>query len=305
MNTTTHRSIEMEMDEILAEIYKIARNLFVENHVTLPEISTTKLKLLNISLYYTSVPGSVRKIYCVTAGLVQMGLDLHEDITNHKEPTDKSMRNRQLSILAGDYYSSNYYSLLAENNLMDDIKILASAIRDINIAKMKLYTDSYETTFSSIKQFTDLIKIKESSLYTQFLDKYYIDKENKLWKSIIEDMIFLNQLSLEQQTKFIKKSDFTFYLINYFVNFDERNESNQPLQPLEASQNKLNYLYHKYDIHHKIDDMITGIYNGLIIKIKEIDNRYIQNELTFMLSLFSSSFQVFKVVEKKWGEISG
>lgn len=296
--TITHSSIQMDMDEILAEINKITSNRYIEEYVTLPEISVVRLKLLYISLYDTSVSRDVRKIYCVAAGLIQMGLDLHENVTNYKEPSHRSMRNRQLSILAGDYYSSHYYSLLAENNLTDDIKIFASAIRNINIAKMKLYTDSYDVTYGSLEHFFKLAIEKETSLYTYFLEKFHNEKEKALWQDIIENMIILNQLSHELQTKTINRHDFSFYFINYFANFDERNEINKTVLLNDVSQSKLGYFYRKYDIESKIADLIAGSYNQLLKTIEKLNNRTLKNELNFMLSRFPNSFQDFKLAEK-------
>ncbi len=296
--TITDSSIQMDMDEILAEINKITSNMFIEEYVTLPEISVVRLKLLYISLYDTSVSKEVRKIYSVAAGLIQMGLDLHESVTNYKEPSERGMRNRQLSILAGDFYSSQYYSLLAENNLTDDIKIFASAIRDINIAKMKLYTDSYDVTYGSMEHFFKLAREKETSLYTYFLGKFHNEKEKAIWQDIIENMIIFNQLSHELQSKTINKHDFSFYLINYYANFDERNEINKNILLNEVSQSKIGYLYKKYDIERKIDDLISDTYSQLIKTIERLNNITLQNELNFMLSRFPNSFQDFKLAEK-------
>lgn len=290
--TISDNSLQKEMDEILEEINKITGNVFIKEYVTLPEISVEKLKLLYNSLYYASVPKSVLKIYCIAAGIIQMGLDLHENVTNYKEPTDRCMRNRQLSILAGDYNSSHYYSLLAENNLIDEIKIFASAIRDINIAKMMLYTDSYDTTYGSIEHLFKLIKIKETSLYTYFLEKFFDGRESGLWQDIIEDMIILGRLSHELQTEKINKYDITFYLINYYANYDERNKINQDMYSNHITQSELSYLYQKYDIKHKIDDLILNSYNLLIQKIKEVSNHNIQQELYIMLNQIPCSMSL-------------
>lgn len=296
--TITHSSIQMDMDEILAQINKITSDVYIKEYVTLPEISVVRLKLLYISLYDNSVSKAVIKIYCVAAGLIQLGLDLHESVTNYKEPLERNMRERQLSILAGDYYSSHYYSLLAENNLTEDIKIFASAIRDINIAKMKLYTDNFDVTYGSIEHFFELATEKETSLYTYLLEKFQNEKENILWKNIIEDMIILNLLSHELQTETINKHDFSFYFINYYANFDERNEINKNMLPNAASQNRLHYLYQKYDIQRKIDDLIANSYNQLVKAIEKLNNKTLQNELNFMLSRIPNSFRDFKLAEK-------
>lgn len=294
--TITHSSFHIEMDEIISEINRISKNMFIEKYVTIPDISVLRLKMLNISLYHASIPKPVRKVYCVTTGLIQIGLDLHETISNSKESNEKDVRNRQLSILAGDFYSSKYYYLLSENGLTEEIKKLAIGIKDINVAKMNLY--SIEKGNDSIASLINLVKVRESSLYIQFLDKINPSGERKLWRDTIEDLIFLFNLADELKTKNIYNYNFKYLLIKNLANSEERKEISEIINSTDNYQNKIKYLYHKYDIQRRMEDIILDTYTDLTKKIKLFDNRFIQSELSYMLSYFTNTFHVFNAVEK-------
>jgi len=68
--------------------------------------------------------------------LIEHGLAVHEDINMLAGQEDE--RFRQLGVLAGDYYSSKYYRLLAQAGDIHMIGRFAEAIQDINEAKAEL-----------------------------------------------------------------------------------------------------------------------------------------------------------------------
>jgi len=286
----THSSFHLEMDDILLEIKELSRNMFIERYVNVPKASILRLKLLNIFLHYAAVPQHVRKIYGVTTGLIQLGLDIHETISVEKETNVNQVRNRQLSILAGDYYSSQYYFLLSKNNMFNEVKKLAKGIRNINIAKMMLYTGNSGQGFDSIQEFSDLVKIRESNLYVQFLDVLQSDKENSLWKVILENMIFLYYLNDDLQTKNMEMDRFSYYLVNYFASVKERKE----IQKTDSSTEKhvkLKKLVHKYNIQRKIEDIIQKLYIDLNQLINQLEDSLIKKELLSILHQHNQSRQ--------------
>ncbi|MFT9487955.1 MAG: heptaprenyl diphosphate synthase component 1 [Tepidibacillus sp.] len=257
--TMTHSTFRREIEEIVAEINQLSQNLFIEKYVTLPKISIFRLELLNLFFYFASVPQYKRRSYCVTTGLVQLGLDIHETITNQKEYNDKEVRRRQLSILAGDYYSSQYYSLLSKNNLIDGVKKLAKGIRNINIAKMKLYTQNNGEGFQSMTQLVELIKVKESDLYIQFVDELNSSEHKILWKRIIEDFVLLFSLI-----------DFPHLFVNHFANKS---------------------FFQKHLIPEKIEEMLQGLYRNIEERIQSIENGMVKGELLLLLDQFSHLLQ--------------
>ncbi|MFV9510692.1 heptaprenyl diphosphate synthase component 1 [Tepidibacillus sp. LV47] len=272
----THGTFHLEINEILTELKNKVDHIFIKKYVTIPKFPLIRLQLLNLLLFQASFPRSLRKLYCVTTGLVQMGLDVHEEIVNQKEYNEREIRSRQLSILAGDYYSSQYYSLLSKANLVDGIKRIAAGIRDVNIAKMNLYTENDGKGFESIEQMIEIVKVKESTLYLQFLDLLKTEEERLFWKKLIEDMILLSSLIEEQKQHQISRHQISYLLVNYFASTTERREivDNKPEWKIKVKK-----LYHKYNIQRKIEELILNIQEKLAKQINQIENLFLKNEL--------------------------
>jgi|GEM_PF-1849198 len=294
--TITHSSFQKELEEITSEIQEKTSNLFIEKHVLKPDISEVKLQLLNIFLSHAAVPRVLRKLYCVAAGLIQLGLDLHESVTNHKEFSEKGIRNRQLTILAGDYFSSKYYYLLSKEKSVEEIRKFATGLRNINIVKMKLYTKNNGEGFQSIEQIIDLLKIRESNLYTQFLDKIDSVQQKETWQNIIEDTILLFAISDELQASQVRNNHLAYFLLNYYGSAEEQSDIKEQAQ-VEVYL-KRRQLFHKYDLRRKMEDLVQGIYNNLLLNIKSVEDRLIQGELYYLLNQFSNRSQLLRAVEK-------
>ena len=299
--TLTHSSFHLEMDEISFEIQHLSKNSYIEKFVSSkPDIPALRLQLLNLFLQDAAVPKQLRKAYCVTAGLVQMGLDIHETITVQKESQDKAIRNRQLSILAGDYYSSKYYALLSKYNLIDGVKKIASGIKMINIAKMRLYTNVQSGEMESTDQLLNAVKEKESSLYIQFLDQASSENKRKHWNQIITEMITLFTLleELQQNQNYIHRYQLSFHLVNHYANYNEKLEVQRLLY--SELKTKMKNLYHKYGIQSKLEDIMQQIYYSLKDKVAMLENPMIMGELELMLNQYESTLQLQMNVAKEF-----
>ena len=90
--------------------------------------------------------------YVVTIMLVQIALDTHERVSNKAgEEEIEFHKCRQLTVLAGDYYSGLYYYLLSMNRDIVLIRALAEGIKEINEHKIMLYQKAHETTDDIMK----------------------------------------------------------------------------------------------------------------------------------------------------------
>lgn len=130
---------ESEMKEILAEVNKRAKQRYLHSQIELPETSRIKTRLLFLYLFSESYSLKKIRTLCTAAMLVQMGLDIHDWVTNDQERMAKQIRTRQLQVLAGDYFSSQYYELLAKDGEIWAIQRLAQSVRAINQQKVLLY----------------------------------------------------------------------------------------------------------------------------------------------------------------------
>lgn len=89
----------------------------------------------------SSLSTNEKERFIITSMLIQIALDTHELVPiDFDDEMSKDIKTQnQLRVLAGDYYSGHYYLLLAEMNEIELIQVFASAIKEINENKMKLY----------------------------------------------------------------------------------------------------------------------------------------------------------------------
>lgn len=115
---------------------------YLEKFIKQPTIDEEKLFILSTLINNTAGISIIEKEhYILTTMMVQIALDTHETVpveTNSMESHNEAIAN-QLTVLAGDYYSGLYYLLLAEIEDFEFIHRLATAIKEINEYKMKLY----------------------------------------------------------------------------------------------------------------------------------------------------------------------
>ncbi|WP_311518947.1 heptaprenyl diphosphate synthase component 1 [Paenibacillus albidus] len=114
----------------------------IQRHTELPPFSDGRGHLLYIFLNHGSAAAARNgELYTLVTALVQLGLDTHEAIDRSGgEPGGDPMRSRQLKVLAGDYFSSWFYQLLAKREQIEMVGILSTAIADFNVMKAGLYT---------------------------------------------------------------------------------------------------------------------------------------------------------------------
>ncbi|MGM1046088.1 MAG: heptaprenyl diphosphate synthase component 1 [Bacillota bacterium] len=113
----------------------------IQTHTELPNFPDARVHLLYIFLQCSKRNVTERdELYALVTSLVQVGLDTHESIdTTEGNQGEKMMRSRQLKVLAGDYYSSRFYHLLAQTGDVEAIALLSRAVSEVNVLKMNLY----------------------------------------------------------------------------------------------------------------------------------------------------------------------
>lgn len=113
----------------------------IQRHTELPPFSDGRGHLLYIFLGCSRGTGFQQgELFTLVTSLVQLGLDTHESIDRYQdEPGGDVMRTRQLKVLAGDYFSSWFYHLLARQGQIEMVGMLSAAIADFNVMKANLY----------------------------------------------------------------------------------------------------------------------------------------------------------------------
>ncbi|MBP1969613.1 heptaprenyl diphosphate synthase [Virgibacillus natechei] len=172
----------IEIRHLKALVEDKIRHAYLEKYMQKPIIDEEKLTILAAIINNTALAANQKERYIITTMLVQVALDTHELVpkTNNSDESEELKLSKQLSVLAGDYYSGLYYLLLSEIEDFDLIHNLASAIKEINESKMKLYYSKE----SSFHEYTNLVKEIESILIlkvAKYVDDTSLDYVASEW----------------------------------------------------------------------------------------------------------------------------
>lgn len=184
-------TISSKLIELEKVIYDKVEHPYIDKFLEKPFIDFDKLAMLYYLYDDISITESKKTSYITTIMLVQLALDTHELIPS---PTEKSMdeTEKQLSVLAGDFYSGLYYYLLAELEDIAMIRTLAVAIEKINEYKMILY----KKDVSSLEQYVKVMKQIEMTLFEEVAQSLQVD-ENTI--ELVGQFFMVNRLSREKE----------------------------------------------------------------------------------------------------------
>lgn len=179
-----------ELQEIVKKrIREKTDHTYLQAHLPNPIVDDNKL-LLTISLLLEAKLNERDIIvYATTITLVQIALDTHELVTNDRMQMGSEI-DRQLTVLAGDLYSGQYYKLLANVEDIKMLRYLAQGIKEVNENKINFYHQNAK----NVSQVIDLVKNIEASLIKKLGSYFYLDE----WNAFIEEFLFLNRLEIEQ-----------------------------------------------------------------------------------------------------------
>ncbi|MFD1018490.1 heptaprenyl diphosphate synthase component 1 [Thalassobacillus hwangdonensis] len=155
------QTLNIDIQNIKNKIAAHVRHPFLARFIPEAVIDEDKLMILSSIMDDTSFSEVKKEQYIITTMLVQIALDTHDLVTLSDHGDDKeTVKSRQLTVLAGDYYSGMYYYLLSELDDISMIHTLASAIKEINELKVDLYYKDVE----SFQEFMTALKDIESLL---------------------------------------------------------------------------------------------------------------------------------------------
>ncbi len=157
-----------------------------------PFIDEDKLLLLVAFLNQAGLSDKDIAHYSVTTMLLQVALDTHEIVQNSSpEEEPLSARKRQLTVLAGTYYSGLFYKQLAEAGHIELIMSLADGVKEMNEYKITVYHRDCE----AIEGLMESIKKIESCLLDKVCDSF----EAEDWKELISSFLFAKRLVKERE----------------------------------------------------------------------------------------------------------
>ena len=226
------QEMEIKLAEIKEQILDKVRHPYLHKYIKSPEIDEDKLLLLISILDKVNLPENITKNYALTTMLIQIALDTHELVSNN-ELKEEEKKDRQLTVLAGVYYSGLYYKILADLDEVDMIRSLAEGIKEVNEHKISVYQKSP----ISIELLMADVKKIESSLFEKVTA--YLD--NVAWKEFVSNFLFIKRL-IHEKKQFLQEGKSVVFDALKKISFQKNGQSN-----IALSQEQENYLLHICD----------------------------------------------------------
>jgi heptaprenyl diphosphate synthase len=178
-----------KVKEIKKSFYSLTKHLYLQSYIDEPKIDEDRVRFL-YAMMQKKLSNNEAKMFTISALLVQAFLDVHDGVSVQPIYSDRLRKNRQLTVLAGDYYVGLHYYLLAEKQQLPMIRVFSQSIQEINEYKLNLY-DSDDLPYEEIQKNASQI---ESVLLQNMAD--YFEQTN--WKGVMKDFFYLKRLLIEK-----------------------------------------------------------------------------------------------------------
>lgn len=258
----------------------------IQRHTELPPFSDGRGHLLYIFLNHSSVVQrqNERELYTLVTGLLQLGLDTHEGIDRSNDVRGEDpMRSRQLKVLAGDYFSSWFYHLLAKNNQIEMVGVLSKAIADFNVMKANLYVKMREK-FLTAEQYLRYMVQLNMRLFLSFspmIEKPIVELWEKLLAEFSHCETVIGELLRSKDPSNIRDS-YAYWKILEHATADER----QLLQSSSLDEKDWKLLVIKSKCDTILQDKLHQSIQSIQEQIKGINDEHLIRELGVLLDRF-------------------
>ncbi|WP_128102555.1 heptaprenyl diphosphate synthase component 1 [Paenibacillus sp. DCT19] len=157
----------------------------IRQHTEIPPFPDSRARLLQVFVSRTDEKQH-NEIYALATSLVQLAMDTHDRIdTLSGARKEQEMRSRQLNVLAGDYFSSRFYQLLAHADRIEMIGKLSGAVAEVNVGKMSLYERMKKLVVSPDEYLRETVQLK-MQLFLSFTD-IIGEKEQSIWEHLLAE----------------------------------------------------------------------------------------------------------------------
>lgn len=199
----------------------------IQQHTEMPAFpdSRTRLLFVYLSRNMQELHASEDELYALVTSLVQMGLDTHDMIdTLSGIRSPEEMRSRQLKVLAGDYFSSRFYQLLALAGHIAAISRLSNAVCEVNAGKMGLYWEMKHFRLDAARYLSQMVRFKKE-LFLSFTP-FVAEQDRDVWEQLLNEFALCDTL-VEEWGKRAEpdKSRFGYMFWHIYGNGDRKEQA--------------------------------------------------------------------------------
>ncbi|UTR14628.1 heptaprenyl diphosphate synthase component 1 [Salipaludibacillus sp. LMS25] len=187
---TAYDGHNKELNLVFDSFYKSVKHAYLDKFIKDPVIDKDQANMLLIILQKKKCSKKYIHDCILTTLFVQAALDTHERVVIHGLGPESIKTKNQLTVLAGDFYSSLYYNVLSKNEDVALIRVLAKAIQQINESKMKMYHLEDKKGGLNLAD----IKVIYASLLKNISHLFHLSQ----WSNIIEEFFLLKFLCNER-----------------------------------------------------------------------------------------------------------
>jgi len=253
---------EIDIAYFKKQIKQKMKHTYLHEFIEKPTIDEEKLFILNSMMDRAILSPEQKEQYIISTMLVQMALDTHDlvPVNNTSDTQPESQISKQLTVLAGDYYSGLYYFLLSEIDDFAMIHTLATAIKEINEYKMNLY---YQDKWKTTDDIMFTIKKIETLLFSHVSAHLGLDPLDET----VGEWLLINKITLEQKRAQIKKSSSLIDVWRSHCNHDHETCFQNLLEKMMDKQ--MNHL--KASVTSQTSQQGTYLIKELLYKFKPLD----------------------------------
>ncbi|KZE65330.1 heptaprenyl diphosphate synthase [Paenibacillus jamilae] len=238
----------------------------IQQHTEMPAFPDNRTRLLFVFLNRNAqgLHASEDELYALVTSLVQMGLDTHDMIdTLSGIRSPEEMRSRQLKVLAGDYFSSRFYQLLALAGRIEAISKLSDAVCEVNAGKMSLYWEMKNFRLDGAQYLSQMVRFKQE-LFLSFTS-LIAEQDQEVWKQLLNEFSLCDTLMEEWEKRAEPdKSRFGYMFWHIYGNGDQHEQ----LQLSEGGAET--EVWRKLVLKYKAEDAILDKLRTAVTHIRQV-----------------------------------
>lgn len=176
--------LDLRGREIQLNTHAEMEHAYLTRFLTAPNLERLQMILAEALVRAAGLPPRVANTVIAALLLIYHGLAVHDEIETLTARDDE--RYRQLGVLAGDYYSSKYYRLLAEAGEIALIGQFARAVQQVNEARAELERDPSDFSLKTDRYQQSHETIQSALLHS--LRVHYLPEQPQ-WAMLITHLV--------------------------------------------------------------------------------------------------------------------